>query len=298
MSCYHPLKAFRTPTGVVFQELSRHDIIGQIELPCGQCIGCRMRRATDWTLRVQHEASCWEENCFVTLTYGRNALPPYGSLEHGDFQRFLKRVRKEFHPRVIRYYMCGEYGPVGGRPHYHACLFNLNFLGDRVECGKSKSGAKMYNSPQLEKLWGHGRVTVQDLCRETAGYCARYIMKKILGAAADAAYEVITEDGEIVQKKPEYAAMSLKPGIGAAWFAKYAGDAYPRDYVVADGKKLTPPKYYDKLFKRRKDAREDEMMFKREERGRAAYQDNTPERRIVREKVHIARVSTLRRDLE
>ena len=76
MSCYHPIQAFRTRDGVCFSELSRFDIVGRIELPCGQCIGCRMRRASDWELRVMHEASLWEENCFVTLTYGRDQLPP------------------------------------------------------------------------------------------------------------------------------------------------------------------------------------------------------------------------------
>ena len=93
MSCYHPLKGFRTPSGVVFSELGRHDILGDIEIPCGQCIGCRMRRASDWTLRVMHEASLHSENCFVTLTYGRDKLPPDGSLEHRDFQLFMKRLR-------------------------------------------------------------------------------------------------------------------------------------------------------------------------------------------------------------
>ena len=80
MSCYHPIAGFRTPHGVVFSELRRHDILGSIEIACGQCIGCRMRRASDWALRVMHEASLWDENCFVTLTYGRDKLPPLGSL--------------------------------------------------------------------------------------------------------------------------------------------------------------------------------------------------------------------------
>ena len=111
MSCYHPLKGFRTPSGVVFSELGRHDILGDIEIPCGQCIGCRMRRASDWTIRVMHEASLHSENCFVTLTYGRDKLPPDGSLEHRDFQLFMKRLR--FHAkRPVRFYMCGEYGPL------------------------------------------------------------------------------------------------------------------------------------------------------------------------------------------
>ena len=153
MSCYHPLKGFRTPSGVVFSELGRHDILGDIEIPCGQCIGCRMRRASDWTIRVMHEASLHSENCFVTLTYGRDKLPPDGSLEHRDFQLFMKRLRRHF-GKTVRFYMCGEYGPLNFRPHYHACLFNVNFISDRVPAGKSGSGAVFYDSPTLEEALG------------------------------------------------------------------------------------------------------------------------------------------------
>lgn len=150
MPCYRPLKAFRTSAGVSFSELRRDDHIGSIELPCGQCIGCRMRRASDWELRVMHEAALWPRNCFVTLTYGRGELPPLGSLDHRDFQLFMKRLRVT-RSGTVRFYMCGEYGPTNGRPHYHACLFNVDFP-DMVPAGKSKSGQIMYKSAELESL--------------------------------------------------------------------------------------------------------------------------------------------------
>lgn len=298
MSCYHPLKAFRTPSGVVFQELSRHDIIGDIELPCGQCIGCRMRRATDWALRCMHEAASHKENCFITLTYARDNLPADSSLDHRDFQLFLKRVRKHFAPIAVRFYMCGEYGPLNRRPHYHACLFGLEFREDRKLSGRSASGVKFFNSPLLERLWGYGRVSVQDLTVETAGYCARYIMKKVLGEAAKTAYETIDDDGVIVKRKPEYAAMSLKPGIGAAWFEKYCKDVYPHDFVISGGRKQRPPKYYDRLLKRSGSLQLDDIEFARQIAAGQCSADNTPERRLVREIVHKARCSTLMRGLE
>lgn len=294
MSCYRPLKGFRTPGGVVFQELSRHDILGDIELPCGQCIGCRMRRASDWTLRCMHEASLHDANCFVTLTYASGSLPPDGSLVHRDFQLFLKRVRKHLHPAPVRFYMCGEYGPLNQRPHYHANLFGADFRSDWIPAGKSGSGAVFYESATLTKLWGLGKVSVQPLTRETAGYCARYIMKKRLGQDAKTGY--VTEDGVI--RRPEYAAMSTHPGIGAAWFDKFGRDIYPHDFVIANGSKLPPPRYYDKLLKRQKNQALDGIEFARELRAKAAAADQTPERRAVRETVHKARISTLKRNLE
>lgn len=241
-----------------------------------------------------HEASLWPESCFVTLTYGRDKLPPGASLEHRDFQLFMKRTRKAI-GRQVRFYMCGEYGPLNQRPHYHACLFNVGFREDRVPAGKSGSGALFYNSPQLEKLWGHGRVSVQDLTPETASYCARYIMKKVLGQAAEAAYRRTDEDGVVWDVKPEYAAMSLKPGIGARWFEKYQRDVFPHDRVVARGTERKVPRYYDRLLKRRNAVMLEDVQFEREREGRAAFEEQTPERLQVREVVHLARVSKLAR---
>ena len=298
MSCYRPIQGFRTPHGVVFSELRRHDILGSIEIPCGQCIGCRMRRASDWSLRVMHEASLWPANCFVTLTYGRDKLPANGSLEHRDFQLFVKRVRKYYKNKTVRFYMCGEYGPLNQRPHYHACMFNVEFADDRVLSGRSASGEVFYTSPTLEKLWGHGIVSVQDLTPETASYCARYIMKKALGRNSDAAYQDVDQDGVIVQRRPEYAAMSLKPGIGARWFERYQRDVFPHDFVIQNGVERQVPKYYDKLLKRQKLQVQDSIEFARELRARASAPDQTDERRLVRETVHLAKVSTLNRGLE
>lgn len=299
MSCYRPLKGYRTTNGVVFSERSRNgDYLGDIELPCGQCIGCRMRRASDWSLRVMHEASLYERNCFVTLTYGRDCLPPHGSLCHEDFQLFMKRLRKRRGP--VRFYMCGEYGENTFRPHYHACLFGVDFRGDSVPAGRSASGEVFYNSAELEGLWRHGIVSVQDLTPETASYCARYIMKKALGQNADSAYERVSEDGEIVQLRPEYAAMSLKPGIGARWFEKYGSDVFPRDKVIQNGVERQVPKYYDKLLDRKvvdlKTAQKADMVSNaREERALRVRADNTDERRRVREVVHEAKVRSLKR---
>lgn len=294
MPCYRPLSAFRTSTGVCFSALRRFDIIGPIELPCGQCIGCRMRRASDWELRVMHEASLWDENCFVTLTYAPGNLPANSSLEYRDYQLFMKRLRKFRGAKLVRFYMCGEYGEDRGRPHFHACLFNVDF-DDRVPAGKSKSGQLFYSSATLDKLWGLGHTSVQPLVRETASYCARYIMKKVLGPDAKSAYTVVDADGVMVQRTPEFAHMSLRPGIGADWVDKYMGDVYPLDSVVYEGVKRRVPKYYDKVAKAYLFF--DDVEYKRVLAARAAMEDNTDERRAVREVVHMAKVRNLKRDL-
>lgn len=297
MSCYHPIKAYKTATGVSFTELRRNgDFIADIELPCGRCIGCRMARAAEWSVRCMHESSLWEENSFLTLTYDEENLPANGSLDHGDVQRFLKRVRKT--GRKVRFFMCGEYGGETGRPHYHMCLFNKDFR-DRTLWSKSGSGEKLFVSEELSRLWPAGRATVQDLTVGTAGYCARYIMKKALGQDAESAYLVLDEEsGENVQLKPEYAAMSLKPGIGALWWRLHGAQVTRNDFVVLEGKELPVPSYYDKLRSRGADLRADEIEWARYQTALLSRGENTDDRLAVREVVHNARIRTLSRSLE
>lgn len=244
-----------------------------------------------------HEASLWPQNCFVTLTYAPGNLPAGASLEHRDFQLFMKRVRKSVSGRSVRFYMCGEYGPKELRPHFHACLFNIDFS-DRVPAGKSSSGSIFYSSVSLSTLWGLGKCSVQDLTNETASYCSRYIMKKALGDTAAFANDRVDEDGVIYQVKPEYAAMSLKPGIGAGWFAKFHRDVFPHDFVISKGSKRNPPKYYDVLLKRHGSEALDAIEFARYQRGLLTAADSTDARLAAREEVHLARVQSLKRGIE
>lgn len=309
MTCFNPLRAYRTAGGIVFSEKRSHgDFLGALDLPCGQCTGCRARRASDWEMRVMHEASCWASNCFVTLTYAPGNLPPHGSLDHRDFQLFMKRLRKARSYRCpetgklivvrIRFYMCGEYGEARLRPHYHACLFNVDFP-DRVPCGKSDSGFQLFESAELTRLWGLGRAVVQDLVPATAAYCARYVMKKVLGKDSEYAYSSLCPDtGELVSRRPEYAAMSLKPGIGFDWVSKFGRVLHAADYIVSDGVKRRFPKYYDSKLKDMQPEVAEAVAYARELRGRAAFADNTPERLAVREEVQKARLRSFKRTLK
>lgn len=103
MSCVHPLDAYElvgktTDNGkrlIVFSRPKGNSDYSIMRLPCGQCIGCRIRKARDWAVRCVHEASMHEENCFITLTYNPQTLGDRKSLEKQDVPKFLKRLRKE-----------------------------------------------------------------------------------------------------------------------------------------------------------------------------------------------------------
>ena len=155
MACYRPLRAYalRNAEGKMQVSFKRKIGYEPIWLPCGQCIGCRLERSRQWAMRCMHEAQMYDRNCFVTLTYDDEHLPPNGSLNKRDFQLFMKRLRKRY-GSGIRYYQCGEYGELLGRPHHHAILFNFDF--DDKVLWSVRDGVRLYRSASLEQLWPHG----------------------------------------------------------------------------------------------------------------------------------------------
>lgn len=237
-------------------------------------------------MRCVHEASLYEENAFITLTYNEANIP--AGLDHDHFQRFMKRLRKKYAPARVRFYMCGEYGSELQRPHFHACLFNMEFK-DKTYWGTMPSGAKIYRSATLEKLWPYGFSSIGEVTFETAAYTARYCMKKITGWNSKYYYG---------DKKPEYNAMSLKPGIGKQFLGKWETDIYPNDYVIINGVKTKPPKYYDEIIKRSKPETYKEIKIVRETKGLEHANDNTERRLKDKEEVQKARIRNLKRTMQ
>lgn len=236
-----PLKAYRGAGGSVVFSAKEGFGDRPLVLRCGQCLGCRIDRSREWALRCVHEASLHERNCFVTLTYRGKDLPRDLSLDVRHWQLFAKRLRK----RVgrFRFLHCGEYGDTNLRPHYHACLFGVDFS-DR-ELFQQKRSGNVYSSKLLEELWGLGFCTVGDLTWQSAGYVARYTLKKVTGPLRqERLLRVDAETGEEWSVRPEYVTMSRRPGLAAAWFDRYQSDVFPDDEVVHDGKRHAVPDYY------------------------------------------------------
>lgn len=285
MACYHPLAAWRVPGGVNFTPHKGGD---RIDLPCGRCIGCRLERSRQWATRIMFEAQFHEKNSFLTLTYDSEHLPNPPSLRYPDVQKFLKRLRKFYD---VRYYVCGEYGERNGRPHYHMCLFGEDFSSDRAFC--RMSGAHpVFTSPRLSDFWHHGDAYIAELSFDSAAYVARYCLSKVTGDAAGDHYRYVCPDtGEISQLEPEFGRMSLKPGIGGQWFEKYSSDVYGAgDYVVINGRKCKPPRYFDKLLRRKDVLMYDDVKTMREFNAYDSREHNLDDRLAVRERVKIAQL--------
>lgn len=302
MACFHPLQAYQTDDGMVLF----HDKKGgrSLELPCGQCLGCRLERSRQWAMRMVNEAQMHSNNCFITLTYNPENLPPDCGLIKSDFQKFMKRLRRAYDHKQIRFYHCGEYGDQTNRPHYHAILFNHNF-DDWTYLFDSPSGSPIYTSPTLEKIWNHGFVTIGEVSFESAAYIARYCVKKINGPLKEHIneetglrhYERINSfTGEISEVLQEYSTMSRRPGIGHSWISTYTTDCYPKDYTNIHGISMKPPKYYDRYLESI-----DPIMYDDIKAGRmlslSQSADNTVSRLAAREIVKTAQFSKLKRSL-
>ena len=292
MPCYHPIQATYSPLlnkvffGINYEkkilEICKRDSLSFVsfvdaiesvqfmQLPCGRCIGCRLEHSRKWALRCVHEASLYDKNCFITLTYDDEHLPKDSSLVKRDLQLFFKRLRKRYPGHLIRYFAAGEYGDNTARPHYHAILFNfcpedfkpgkdmlkldpLKFDNDwsqlcsklSVDCSRlfssvSSVGSSARHSRLLSDCWGNGSVMVGEVSFESCAYVARYCLKKITGEAAEEHYH---------GRQPEFVVMSRRPGIGAEWLKKNFVSILETDTVATrSGILCKPPRYYDNML--------------------------------------------------
>ncbi len=301
MPCYSPLTGWRGRGGVIV--FKRSDACGFRQVvSCGQCIGCRLERSRQWAIRIMHEAQLHEEpygsgNAFITLTYSDLELPVGGTLVKSHFQGFMKRLRSRLAPRRIRFFHCGEYGEKFSRPHYHGAIFGYEFP-DKVFY-KTAGESRLYVSRFLDDIWGRGFCTVGDVSFESAGYVARYCLKKQNGNSAYDHYWISDElTGEAHRVEPEYCTMSNRPGIGAGWFAKFGSDVFPSDEVVTRGFRSKPPRYYDGLYEVQNPEDFDRVKRDRVLAARRRSGDSTPERLEVREICKRSQVDLLHRSYE
>lgn len=248
-------------------------------------------------MRCLHEAQLHEDNMFLTLTYDDEHLPYGGTLVKKDFQDFMKRYRKRLGGAPLQYFHCGEYGDEKRRPHYHALLFGHQFVDAKFHRSTPR-GDRVFTSEQLSELWGKGFCTIGAVTFESAAYVARYVVKKVTGNKAALHYTVVDADGEIHELLPEYTTMSLKRPIGKGWFQQFASDCYPSDEVIVRGKRMKPPKFYDKLYELENPEGMARIKSEREAFARAHEQDSTPQRLAVREHVKLAQIRTLKRNVE
>jgi hypothetical protein len=231
MLCKKPW--IRQPTGLskLALALSEEARERASPFPCGQCLHCRINRAERWTMRILLESKYHAKNCFVTLTYDDEFLPPLNSLCKSDYQKFIKRLRmclargikdekgkKVKSPeKNFKYYLVGEYGTTGTRkinPHYHIAIFGL---GQEHEI--------FINEAWKFKEISMGRIHVGNINKDSARYISGYVVK---GLYQDNDYFA----ERLGERIPEFSRMSREYPLGWKYLEKLARKEQ------AEGKKI------------------------------------------------------------
>lgn len=175
------------------------------------------KRQRDWVLRCQWESRKHPYNWIITLTYADEFLSfterGNATLNKSDFQRFMKRIRKQYPHESIRYLVRGEYGGMFGRPHFHVILFGFA-CSSVEECGF-----------RLSDQWPYGGVYVDSYSDRAVQYVTDYILKS---------------DDLSVYNDPElvlpYINVSQRPPIGSNFLDSKTAQRAVRtnDYVILD----------------------------------------------------------------
>lgn len=171
------------------------------------------------------ETNLKTDNCFVTLTYDEENVPVKDgkqTLKPKDVQDFMKRLRKTIDFKV-RYFIVGEYGDNTQRPHYHMALFGYPNC-ERINTDLRRKRCCIW-CDNIKTAWGKGGVYLGELNITSAQYIAGYVVKKMTAK----------DDKRLQGRHPEFARMSLKPGIGADFMHEVASAFLQFDLETAQG---------------------------------------------------------------
>lgn len=219
---------------------SGNQLIYSVNVACGKCGPCLKRRVNQWAFRLIQEDRRSSSATFITLTYDTEHVPITArcnmSLRKKDLQDFFKRLRyyhekdgvylseikrnNKIERKPIKYYACGEYGGLFGRPHYHAIIFNAF-------------------PDTFEKAWTFGNIQFREADVPSIFYTLKYMDKK---ESKQWSY-----DEEVI---PEFSLKSKGLGdnyITAETLRHHSSDL-DNNYVMSGDHKIALPRFYNKKF--------------------------------------------------
>lgn len=284
---------------------------GYIEVPCGNCLPCRLEYSRNWANRCYLESLCHPHSWFITLTYRDEELK-YGSkglptLEKDAISRFIKNLRDKLgHDKNIRYFGCGEYGDAKGErsgfnPHYHIICFGASIsdlaidhpdMTKPMRNGKypifrrnNSKGEPVYWSQTIYDCWKKGKIEIEEATWNTSAYVSRYVVKKQKGTN-----KIIYDRLGIY---PEFLRMSNRPGIGAEWLLAHKDKLLDIDYMSVKNASgvstVHPPRYFEKLMNKDEDSIEAAQMaaikVKRVRNAKARCQDSTSKKSLKQKQI-------------
>lgn len=99
-----------------------------INVPCGHCYNCQMRKRAEWDLRLYVTSLYSKAAAFVTYTYEDDYLCVAHS--YREFQLRHKRMRND--GLKFSFYHISEFGERFGRPHNHELIFFHDEIDPRI----------------------------------------------------------------------------------------------------------------------------------------------------------------------
>lgn len=163
------------------------------------------------------------------ISNGKRYIPKYPVLNKDDIIKFVKRVRNELKKvsdEKIRYFIVGEYGPKGKKPHYHGCFYfnsreiqkvivsvvNKKWTNGNANCSASKSKTASYvasyvnsfvDCPQIYKIIGCTPFTLHSINFGVTYFDKYYkeIYEKGFDFFEDASYKVLAKELSFIPPK-------------------------------------------------------------------------------------------------
>lgn len=150
----------------------RWDPVNNVPRACGTCSECLEKKPKDWAVRgfLHHSMRPELPAYFITFTYDEEHNPGivYKAIAQALKKRFAYHVGYGY-----KSIMCGEYGELYGRPHYHMCVWLDEHANFDYNCGNNDIDA--YNPP--DDIWPYGKIDVRPLTPERVAYTCGYEVK-------------------------------------------------------------------------------------------------------------------------
>jgi hypothetical protein len=188
--------------------------INGIKVECRECWQCNAAHVNDFVGRAIAEMKTPKYGYFITLTYrdsddlqeqARAVL-----LHYQDVQKFFKAIRSKkigkkklkYKQANISYFVCGQYGELTHRAHWHVLLFSDQQIDELEPYGMEKIKG-MTHTP----FWRWGHVDVEKMSVESIYYVMRYMTRN-------------PEENEFSSEEEYH--MSTKPPLGLNYFLAHA----------------------------------------------------------------------------
>lgn len=175
--CLNPQKISRNG---IYKETNYNGLKGEeyyitVYSKCGRCEQCMNEKANNWVIRNYYESQNTKKAAFITLTYADNPKILIKKHLQDFFKRFRRHLEYHYNIKNIRYFGCGEYGTLRGRPHYHAIIYNWEEKEKNLELAEiNKKGNICYFSKTLNDTWKFGRSTYQTFDIHEIPYITLY----------------------------------------------------------------------------------------------------------------------------